>query len=58
MAVFDVRRYPGSRRNPQFGQAALEQSLVEAGIGYVHEPDLGGRRHPAEGLALAVQPFG
>jgi uncharacterized protein (DUF488 family) len=47
--LFDVRRYPGSRRNPQFGQAALEQSLVEAGIGYVHEPDLGGRRRPAKG---------
>jgi uncharacterized protein (DUF488 family) len=47
--LFDVRRYPGSRRNPQFGQPALERSLGEAGIAYVHEPDLGGRRRPAKG---------
>jgi len=40
----DVRRYPGSRRNPQFGQDLLPGSLAEAGIGYVHLPELGGRR--------------
>lgn len=40
----DVRRYPGSRRHPQFSRDALAASLAGAGIGYVHEPDLGGRR--------------
>jgi uncharacterized protein (DUF488 family) len=31
--LVDVRRFPGSRRNPQFGQAALAATLDEAGIG-------------------------
>jgi uncharacterized protein (DUF488 family) len=44
--LVDVRRYPASRRHPQFGQASLERSLAEAGIRYRHEPDLGGRRVP------------
>jgi uncharacterized protein (DUF488 family) len=42
----DVRRFPGSRRHPQFGQDALAASLQNAGVGYVHFPELGGRRHP------------
>jgi len=42
--LVDVRRYPGSRRHPQFSREALEASLAGAGIQYVHEPDLGGRR--------------
>jgi len=42
--VADVRSAPGSRRHPQFGAKALEASLGEAGIGYVHLPGLGGRR--------------
>jgi uncharacterized protein (DUF488 family) len=41
--LVDVRRFPGSRRNPQFGQAALAASLREAEIEYVHAVDLGGR---------------
>jgi uncharacterized protein (DUF488 family) len=44
--LVDVRRYPGSRRHPQFSREALAASLAEAGIGYRHEPDLGGRRAP------------
>ena len=44
--LVDVRRFPGSRRYPHFGGPALAQSLAGAGIGYVHEPDLGGRRDP------------
>ena len=44
--LVDVRRYPGSRRNPQFGQAALAVALAGQGIEYRHEPDLGGRRAP------------
>jgi uncharacterized protein (DUF488 family) len=45
----DVRRYPGSRRYPQFNQSALEESLKERGISYRHFPALGGRRRPAPG---------
>jgi uncharacterized protein (DUF488 family) len=40
----DVRRFPGSKRQPQFGQESLESSLREAGIGYRHFEALGGRR--------------
>jgi uncharacterized protein (DUF488 family) len=42
--VADVRRFPGSRRHPQFGQAALSASLAAAGLEYAHLPELGGRR--------------
>ncbi|HLR45875.1 MAG TPA: DUF488 domain-containing protein [Deinococcales bacterium] len=42
--LVDVRRYPGSRRYPHFGKDALPESLREVGIGYVHLPELGGRR--------------
>jgi uncharacterized protein (DUF488 family) len=41
--LVDVRRYPGSRRNPQFNQGALVPALEEAGIAYRHAVDLGGR---------------
>ena len=40
----DVRRFPGSRRYPQFGRDALPASLAEAGVAYSHFPALGGRR--------------
>jgi uncharacterized protein (DUF488 family) len=42
--VVDVRRFPGSRRLPQFGSAALEAALGEHGIGYRWIGELGGRR--------------
>jgi uncharacterized protein (DUF488 family) len=42
--LVDVRRFPGSRRNPQFNQAALERTLAQARIAYRHEVELGGRR--------------
>jgi uncharacterized protein (DUF488 family) len=44
--LVDVRRFPGSRRYPHFGGPALAQSLAGVRIGYVHEPDMGGRRDP------------
>jgi uncharacterized protein (DUF488 family) len=47
--LVDVRRYPGSRRFPHFGGPALRASLLESGIAYVHEPDLGGHRDPMPG---------
>src|SRR5437016_6426396 len=43
-ALADVRQFPGSRRHPQFGQDALAKSLAEAGVEYIHFPELGGRR--------------
>lgn len=43
-AVADVRRFPGSRKHPQFGGEALAQSLAQAGLGYTWLPALGGRR--------------
>jgi uncharacterized protein (DUF488 family) len=42
--LVDVRRYPGSRRHPHFAREALAPALRDAGVDYVHEPDLGGRR--------------
>ncbi len=42
--VADVRRFPGSRRHPQFGSEALASSLADAGLGYERLPQLGGRR--------------
>ncbi|MBX6363849.1 MAG: DUF488 domain-containing protein [Gemmatimonadetes bacterium] len=45
--LVDIRRYPGSRRQPQFGRETLPAALAAAGIGYVHEEALGGRRAPA-----------
>jgi uncharacterized protein (DUF488 family) len=44
--VADIRTVPKSRHNPQFEGGALERSLEEAGIGYVHLKGLGGLRHP------------
>ncbi len=43
-ALVDVRRFPSSRRNPQFHQAALVEVLAGAGIEYMHAVELGGRR--------------
>lgn len=43
--VADVRRFPGSRRHPQFNRDAMAESLQRSGIGYRHLEALGGRRH-------------
>jgi hypothetical protein len=44
--VADVRRFPNSRRHPQFNSAEMSRWLADAGLGYVHLPGLGGRREP------------
>ena len=44
--VADVRNFPGSRRYPQFNKEALENSLKQTGIDYIHLKELGGRRKP------------
>jgi uncharacterized protein (DUF488 family) len=41
--LVDVRRYPGSRRNPQFNGDTVAAAVGEAGIGYRHAVALGGR---------------
>jgi uncharacterized protein (DUF488 family) len=45
--LIDVRRFPGSRRNPDVSMQAMPDWLAAAGITYRHEPDLGGRRKPS-----------
>jgi len=47
--VADVRRFPGSRSQPQYQQPVLEAALHRAGIGYIWLPALGGRRRPVPG---------
>jgi uncharacterized protein (DUF488 family) len=42
--LVDVRRFPSSRRHPQFNQPALAAALEDAGIDYRHAVELGGRR--------------
>jgi uncharacterized protein (DUF488 family) len=44
--VVDVRRFPGSRRHPQYNGPALAAALAGRGMGYRHEAALGGRRSP------------
>lgn len=43
LTLVDVRRFPGSRRNPQFNQGPLVEALAQARIAYRHEVELGGR---------------
>jgi uncharacterized protein (DUF488 family) len=42
--LVDVRRFPGSRRNPQFNQQTVAAAVEEVGIAYHHAVELGGRR--------------
>ena len=50
----DVRRYPASRRNPQFNGGRLAESLANLGIAYQHFEALGGRRDPVEASVNAA----
>lgn len=45
--IVDVRRFPGSRRRPQFNRGALAVTLEQHAIGYRWDEALGGRR-PAQ----------
>jgi len=45
-AIADVRRFPGSRRHPQFCQDAFKNALAVHGLVYHWIPALGGRRRP------------
>jgi len=56
-AIADVRRFPGSRRHPQFGADTLAHSLDDAGIDYESFRDqLGGRRSQREVQAAGATP--
>lgn len=44
----DIRTIPKSRRNPQYWQDVLAESLAGAGIDYAYLPGLGGRRRAAK----------
>jgi uncharacterized protein (DUF488 family) len=44
--LVDVRRWPRSRRHPQFNHESLAAALPERGIDYRHVRALGGRRRP------------
>ena len=46
-AIADVRRYPGSRRQPQYARENFSRTLEETGRVYCWLPALGGRRRPA-----------
>lgn len=45
--LVDIRTVPKSRRNPQYSQENLQQSLDLAGIAYRYMKSLGGLRRPA-----------
>jgi uncharacterized protein (DUF488 family) len=47
--LVDVRRFPGSRRHPQFNREALAAATEAAGIRYRHFEELGGRRSAEPG---------
>ena len=42
--IADVRRFPASRRHPQFAREALAETLAAVGVRYDWLPALGGRR--------------
>jgi uncharacterized protein (DUF488 family) len=49
--LVDVRRFPSSRRHPQFNREALAETLAADGIAYRHAEALGGRRTGEPGEA-------
>jgi uncharacterized protein (DUF488 family) len=55
--VIDVRRFPGSRRNPQFNGPELRATLADVGLAYRHAVDLGGRlaNEPGEELFECIR---
>ena len=45
--LFDIRRYPGSRRHPQFNAGEMSRWLGACAVDYRWVESLGGRRQPA-----------
>jgi uncharacterized protein (DUF488 family) len=52
-SLVDIRRFPGSRNNPDVGREALETWLPEVGVSYRWEERLGGRRRLPPGEPVA-----
>ena len=52
--LVDVRRFAGSRRNPQFSPDLMGPALGDAGIEYIPMPELGGRRPPARPVVVGA----
>jgi uncharacterized protein (DUF488 family) len=52
-SLIDVRRFPGSRTNPDVRREALEEWLPAVGIGYRWDERLGGRRRLPAGDPVA-----
>lgn len=42
--LVDIRQFPSSRKFPHFNKEKIQISLEEAGIQYIHQLSLGGRR--------------
>lgn len=47
--LVDVRRFAGSKRNPQYSRDVMPQALAQVGIGYWPLPAMGGRRKASPG---------
>ncbi len=47
--LVDIRGIPRSRHTPQFNSEELDADLPRYGLGYVHLPELGGRRPSRDG---------
>lgn len=54
-ALADIRRFPGSRKHPQFGKDHFAAALPEAGIEYRWLEALGGRRGTSKNPESANQ---
>jgi uncharacterized protein (DUF488 family) len=52
-SLVDIRRFPGSRNNPDVGRESLAGWLPEAGVGYRWDERLGGRRRLPPGEPVA-----
>ena len=55
--IVDVRRFPGSRAQPQFNAEALAAALARHGIGYELMEALGGRRVRSKDIPPEVNGF-
>jgi uncharacterized protein (DUF488 family) len=58
--IVDIRSFPGSRRNPQYGRREMERWVPEGGLWYRWVEGLGGRRRPVPGskhIALRNEAF-
>ena len=44
--LVDIRRFPGSKKFPQYNQEVLSAALLKYNIIYTHMQALGGRRNP------------